>query len=68
MSGSFVRQTMFSVLAIVLIVILGFVVIYSTTFIIESSESALNISVEPAPQQRFDIQGYEKLQLVKQKK
>ena len=68
MSGSFVRQTMFSVLAIVSIVILGFVVIYSTTFIIESSESALNISVEPAPQQRFDIQGYEKLQLVKQKK
>ena len=62
------RQTMFSVLAIVLIIVLGFVVVYATTFIMKNSESALNISVEPAPQQRFDIQGYEKLQIVKQKK
>jgi len=68
MSKSFVRQTVFSILAIVLFIILGFVVIYSTTFIVQKSESALDISVAPSPAQRFDLQGYEKLQLVKQKK
>lgn len=69
LSGSLMRQTLFSGLAILLIVILGIVVVYSTTFIIKSSESALDISsVESAPQQRFDIQGYDKLELVKQKK
>jgi len=67
-SKSFVRQTIFSILAIVLFAILGFVVIYSTTFIVEKSKDALDISVAPAPTQRFDLQGYEKLQLVKQKK
>ncbi|RJQ27011.1 hypothetical protein C4565_05965 [Candidatus Parcubacteria bacterium] len=68
MSNSFVRQTIFSALAIFLIVVLGFIVVYSTTFILKKSESALEISVEAAPQQRFDVQGYEKLQIVKQKK
>jgi hypothetical protein len=48
-------------------VILGFVVAYGTTYIVKNSESALDVSVEPAPAQRFDLQGYEKLQLVKQK-
>lgn len=67
-SKSFVRQTVFSVLAIFLFLILGFVVIYATTFIVKNSESALDISVEPSPAQRFDLQGYEKLEIVKQKK
>ena len=68
MSNALVRQTMFSILTIVLIVALGFIVIYSTSFILKKSESALEVSVEPAPQQRFDVQGYERLQIVKQKK
>ena len=67
MSKSFIRQTIFSILAVMLFAILGFVVIYGTTYIVKNSEDALDISVEPAPVQRFDLQGYEKLQLVKQK-
>jgi|GEM_PF-2051636 len=68
MSKSFVRQTIFSALAVVLFLILGFVVIYSTTYIVKNSESALDISVDPAPTQRFDLQRYEELQIVKQRK
>ena len=59
------RKALFSILAIVMIILVGSFVLYSVNFLVTNLNSALTAGNGTAPVQKFDIKGFEALKLVK---
>ncbi len=59
------RQFTFIALAFVMLVIVALFVIYSFTFLISEFNDVSNQQISPPPVLRFDISGFEKLNLTK---
>ncbi|KKU93899.1 MAG: hypothetical protein UY26_C0003G0047 [Candidatus Jorgensenbacteria bacterium GW2011_GWA1_48_13] len=59
------KQFTFIALAFVMLVVVALFVIYSFTFLISEFNDVSGQQISPPPVPRFDIQGFEKLDLTK---
>lgn len=59
----FSRQTLFSVLAVVMAALLISFIVYAIGFLLSNINIAFEISGRGAPEQRFDTKGFEALKL-----
>ena len=57
------RRVLFSILAIAMIVGLGFFVVYAVTFLGENLNAALTAGTANTATEKFDIKGFEALKL-----
>lgn len=58
------KEKLFPILAAVLAILFGGVAIYSVTFLVSHLNEALNTEVRASAPPSFDIQGFEKLNLI----
>jgi len=59
------NQMLFFVMAIVMVLITLSLSIYLLMFLVSNLGQVFTINASPVPTQRFDIQGFEKLNLIK---
>ncbi|MBI2278601.1 MAG: hypothetical protein HYU81_00885 [Candidatus Brennerbacteria bacterium] len=59
------RRTLFSALGMVMAVVVVGVIVWLSTFLANQINEALTADPHAAPSVRFDIEGFEKLQLTK---
>lgn len=59
------KQLLFSLLAVVMLLLIAGVVVNTSMFLVKHLNRALTATPAPAPAVKFDIEGFEKLQLTK---
>ncbi len=59
----FSQQSLFLLLAFIMVVLVGILVIWSVIYLGESFNTALTVPPTPPPQVQFDIQGFQNLHL-----
>lgn len=61
----FTKRTLFYLLGVVMVAMVGAVVIWLSSFLADRMNTALTADPNLAPHTRFDIEGFEKLGLTK---